>query len=119
MAHPVFTVGHSDHPLDDFLELLDGAGIQVVVDVRKLAGSRHNPQFHEDALAAALGDAGVGYRRETALGGRRPVSREVSPEVNGLWQNRSFHNYADYALSPEFRAGLARLRESAFDARVA
>jgi uncharacterized protein (DUF488 family) len=35
----------------------------------------------------------------------------VPPEVNAFWQNASFHNYADYALSESFRQGLAHLRE--------
>jgi uncharacterized protein (DUF488 family) len=45
------------------------------------------------------------------LGGLRRKSKIVSPEVNGFWINQSFHNYADYALSAEFRLGLARLLE--------
>ncbi|MFV0244977.1 MAG: DUF488 family protein, partial [Qingshengfaniella sp.] len=50
-----------------------------------------------------------GYGPVAALGGLRPKSREVPPPVNGLWRNDSFHNYADYALGPDFRAGLAEL----------
>jgi uncharacterized protein (DUF488 family) len=41
----------------------------------------------------------------------RPRSRDVAPEVNGYWQNASFHNYADYALSQAYAEGLAALRE--------
>jgi uncharacterized protein (DUF488 family) len=108
---PFFTIGHSDRTLDEFLDLLESTRIELVVDVRKLPGSRRYPQFDGGVLADALGTAGIGYRHHPALGGRRPVSPDVAPDVNGLWTNRSFHNFADYALSDEFRDGLSRLRE--------
>src|SRR5262249_12299660 len=60
----------------------------------------------EDALAASLAAAGILYERVAALGGLRGKARAVAPEINGFWSNQSFHNYADYALSPEFHAGL-------------
>lgn len=110
MAEPLFTIGHSTRTVDEFLELLDAFGVERVVDVRKLAGSARHPQFNEDVLSASLADAGVDYRRAAALTGRRPVSREVPLDVNGWWQNRSFHNYADHALSDEFRRALGDLR---------
>jgi uncharacterized protein (DUF488 family) len=55
----------------------------------------------------------------TELGGRRPRARDIPPEVNGLWENQSFHNYADYALSDEFASGLARLLGLAAERRCA
>lgn len=109
----IFTVGHSTLALDDFLGLLDDAGVTALVDVRKLPGSRRYPHFNEDVLAAALADAGVSYRRSEGLTGRRPVSKTVPFDVNGNWRNRSFHNYADHALGEEFRAALAELRAGA------
>jgi uncharacterized protein (DUF488 family) len=54
-------------------------------------------------------DFEIGYEHIAALGGLRP-KLDISPEVNGFWQNQSFHNYADYAMTEEFRAGLNRLR---------
>lgn len=108
---PFFTVGHSDRTIEDFIGLLTSAGVKALVDVRRLPGSRAHPQFDQDALAASLDEAGIGYRYEAALGGRRPVSKTVPFEVNGMWRNRSFHNYADYAMGAEFADGLQRLRE--------
>jgi uncharacterized protein (DUF488 family) len=61
-------------------------------------------------LGPALAASGVGYRHIAALGGLRGRKRDVPEEVNGFWQNRSFHNYADYAMSEEFRSGLSDLR---------
>lgn len=105
------SIGHSDRSSDAFLALLTGANVGLLVDVRKLAGSRRFPQFNADALAPLLAEHGIGYTHLDALTGRRPRSHTVPPETNALWQNQSFHNYADYALTAEFAAGLERLRE--------
>ena len=60
-------------------------------------------------IAGELGEWQVGYDRIEELGGLRGRSPAVPPEVNGFWQNQSFHNYADYALSSEFERGLDTL----------
>ncbi|MGO2683749.1 MAG: DUF488 domain-containing protein [Microbacterium sp.] len=109
MSEQFFTVGHSDRPIDAFIALLRSAGIENVVDVRRLPGSRRHPQFDEDSLRESLRAAGIRLDRIAELGGRRPVSKVVPFETNAFWQNRSFHNYADYALSDDFRTGLDRL----------
>ncbi len=61
----------------------------------------------------------IGCVRIEELGGRRTKSKTVPPEVNGFWTNQSFHNYADYALSDEFRAGLSQLERLSLERRVA
>jgi uncharacterized protein (DUF488 family) len=106
----ILTVGHSTHPLDEFIELLSAAGAGAMVDVRRLPGSNRFPWFNEDALAASLPEHGIEYRRIERLGGRRNVQHDIPDEVNALWRNRSFHNYADYALGEEFDEGIAELR---------
>jgi len=111
MALPFFTVGHSTRPITEFLTLLAESEIGLVADVRRIPGSRSHPQYGAAALAAALAEARVDYVHLSALGGRRPRQRGVSPEINGYWENDSFHNYADYALGAEFQEGLATLRE--------
>lgn len=105
----VLTVGHSTHPIGEFLELLHGAGVTRLVDVRTLPGSRHNPQFNEENLAPSLERVGIGYVREQRLGGLRAPTRTVDPDANSFWQNQSFHRYADYALSTPFVDGLDHL----------
>ncbi|SJM59903.1 DUF488 family protein [Gulosibacter sp. 10] len=102
----LFTIGHSNHSIEEFIGLLREHSIRSVVDVRKLAGSNRYPQFNADALAESLDREGIRLRRLEALTGRRPVSRTVPFEVNGWWQNRSFHNYADHALSDAFHEDL-------------
>jgi uncharacterized protein (DUF488 family) len=109
MPLPFFTIGHSNHSFEAFAELLSAASVELVADVRTIAKSRANPQFNADVLAESLALSQVGYARFAALGGLRKKSRAISAEVNGWWSNDSFHNYADYALSPEFRAGLDEL----------
>jgi uncharacterized protein (DUF488 family) len=61
----------------------------------------------------------MGYERIAELGGLRGRSKTVPPELNGFWENQSFHNYADYALSAEFEAGIERLSALAAERRTA
>ena len=111
MDLPFFTIGHSNRSIDVFVGLLRQAGVGLVVDIRKIPLSRANPQFNEAALAAALGAVGIGTLHIAALGGLRAGTRGLPADVNGLWSNASFHNYADYALSEPFQAGFERLLE--------
>jgi uncharacterized protein (DUF488 family) len=111
MAPPFYTIGHSTHPIDEFVELLRIPQVTLVVDVRTVPRSRTNPQYNRETLPQALAAFGIGYEHIAALGGLRGRKREVADSVNAFWQNASFHNYADYAMSDDFRAGLARLRE--------
>jgi uncharacterized protein (DUF488 family) len=119
MANPFYTIGHSTRPLDEFIGLLEGPGVTLVVDVRTVPRSRTNPQYNADALPAALLKSHIGYEHIAALGGLRGKRRQVPADVNGFWENKSFHNYADYAMSEQFRDGLARLRELGRDQRCA
>jgi uncharacterized protein (DUF488 family) len=105
---PFFTIGHSNRSLAAFVGLLQAAEVELVADIRTVPKSRANPQFNRDSLPGSLLGFGIGYEHMGALGGLR--GRTATPaEVNGLWENRSFHNYADYALTAPFAAGLAHL----------
>lgn len=108
-ALPFFTIGHSNRSLDEFIGLLRGAAIERVVDVRKMPMSRANPQFNRDTLPGALAPCQISYEHIAALGGLRGKTQNLPAEINGFWENRSFHNYADYALSAAFHEGLERL----------
>jgi uncharacterized protein (DUF488 family) len=110
MSNPFFTIGHSTRPIDEFVALLTTAEVKLVVDVRTVPRSRTNPQFNRDALPASLAAHGIAYEHFAALGGLRGKQPGVSPDVNAFWENASFHNYADYALSAEFHSGLEKLR---------
>ncbi|HET7730691.1 MAG TPA: DUF488 domain-containing protein [Usitatibacter sp.] len=110
MPEPFFTIGHSTRTLEEFVALLEPNGVRRVIDVRSVPRSRTNPQYNKDSLPASLAPHGIGYEHIAALGGLRGRKADVPPEVNGFWENRSFHNYADYAMSSAaFREGLERL----------
>lgn len=109
-AHPVYTIGHSTRSIEEFVDLLQIGGVRCVVDVRRsVPRSRTNPQYNFDALPDTLSSWQIGYTLIPELGGRRNRQKMVKDEVNGFWRNQSFHNYADYAMSPEFHAGLEQL----------
>jgi uncharacterized protein (DUF488 family) len=113
----ILTVGHSNHEESEFLELVRGAGVELIADVRRYPGSRRQPHFERTALAAVLLEAGIGYRwlGET-LGGRR---RPLRDSPNGAWESDQFRGYADHMGSAEFAAGLAELEDLAREQRVA
>jgi uncharacterized protein (DUF488 family) len=104
----VYTVGHSTRALSEFLALLDAHGIRRIVDVRRYPGSRRHPHFARATLAEALAAAGVDYRHEADLGGRR-TGRADSPHT--AWRSAGFRAYADHMESAAFAAALARLLE--------
>lgn len=118
-ALPVFTIGHSTRPLEEFVELLRAGEVRLVVDVRSVPRSRTNPHYNLDSLPEALAGFQIGHKRIAALGGLRKRSATVPPQVNGFWTNRSFHNYADHALTDEFRAGLGELMALSSERRTA
>jgi uncharacterized protein (DUF488 family) len=118
-ALPFFTIGHSTRSVAELVDLLTAAEVGLLVDVRTVPRSRTNPQFNKDALPGALAAAAIDYAHLAALGGLRGRKTGVPPDVNAFWTNQSFHNYADYAMSQEFRAGLARLRELGRERRCA
>lgn len=111
MPRPFFTIGHSTRSVDDFVALLSAQNIKLVVDVRAIPRSRTNPQYNSKEFAEALSEFQIGYQHIAALGGLRGRTRDVPQEANAFWKNQSFHNYADYAASNEFRSGLKALRE--------
>lgn len=105
----VFTIGHSSRTVEEFAEMLRGARIDCLIDVRRFPRSRGNPQFNIETLPERLVPYAIGYEHWPALGGRRGKEDALAAPVNGFWENRSFHNYADYALSAPFQAALAAL----------
>jgi len=119
MAHPFLTIGHSTRPVSEFIDLLKSAEIGMVADVRTIARSRTNPQYNGDTFPETLTRFAIGYEHIAPLGGLRARTRDVPPELNAFWQNESFHNYADYALSPAFKSGLVRLRALGHERRCA
>lgn len=109
MVPPFFTIGHSTRTIEEFVDLLREGEVSFVVDIRTVPQSRTNPQYNKQTLPHTLAAFDIGYEQIAELGGLRGKSRDVAPETNGFWDNRSFHNYADYAETESFRTGLERL----------
>jgi uncharacterized protein (DUF488 family) len=105
----LFTIGHSTRSLAELIELLRGAQVDLLADVRTIPRSRTNPQFNADALPQPLSQAGIAYRHIKALGGLRGRARGGAISPNDFWENSSFRNYADYGATDAFREGLQTL----------
>jgi uncharacterized protein (DUF488 family) len=119
MKLPFYTIGHSNRTLEELIGLLSAADIGTLADIRKIPRSRSNPQFNEETLPDALDAFDISYEHIAALGGLRGKALTLPPDANGFWENRSFHNYADYALSADFRAALNHLVEKGRKRRCA
>jgi len=107
----LFSIGHSTHPLGVFLDLLTGAQIDAVADVRSAPYSRRHPQFSREPLAARLQERGIDY----VFLGRELGARSPDPDV---WQDGRV-SFAQLARTPLFRQGLARVGEASRQRRVA
>jgi uncharacterized protein (DUF488 family) len=112
----LYTIGHSTHTIEAFVDLLHAYDIQLVVDVRTVPRSRKNPQFGIDLLPGKLQSAHIDYCHIKELGGLRHPTKN-SPNTG--WRNASFRGYADYMATPEFAAGLAELKKLARSCKTA
>ena len=102
----VFTVGHGARPLEELLETLREGGVRTLVDVRRFPRSRRHPQFDGVTLAAAVEAAGIAYRHEPELGGRR--SGEPGEERFACIRVAGFRSYAARMAAPEWQRALDR-----------
>ena len=106
MSETICVIGHSTRPIERFLKILVAHSITMLVDIRTVPKSRHNPQFNSDALSDSLAGAGIEYVHLKELGGFRHSSKN---SVNTGWRNLSFRGFADYMLTGEFEAGLDKV----------
>jgi uncharacterized protein (DUF488 family) len=118
MAQLFFTIGHSTRSIAQFVELLGESRVDRIVDVRSMPRSRTNPQFNGPSLTESLAEWQIGYEHIAELGGLRG-KQHLEPSLNDYWRVRSFRNYADYALTKPFAAGLAQLRRQGAQHRCA
>jgi uncharacterized protein (DUF488 family) len=102
----VFTVGHSTRGIGEFLTLLRGHKVTLLVDVRTVPRSRANPQFNKDILPESLRQADIAYAHLRELGGLRKPKPD---SANTGWRNLSFRGYADHMQTPEFESGIAQV----------
>lgn len=106
----VWTIGHSTHPVEEFLAMLEARKVELVADVRTIPRSRHVPQFNQETLAASLDAAGIAYVHMKKLGGLRHPAKD-SPNIG--WRNAGFRGYADYMQTEGFARGMTELKSLA------
>lgn len=104
----IFTIGHGTSTLEDFVAVLKFFTVDLVVDVRTVPRSRHNPQFNRETLPESLRLQRIGYIHQAGLGGLRKTYPD-SPNTG--WRNASFRGFADYMQSKEFESNLEDLME--------
>lgn len=102
----ILSIGHSTRTIEDFIRLLKAHRVKLLVDIRTLPGSKHNPQFNKESLEDSLKTAGIGYVHMAGLGGLRHTTKD-SP--NRGWRNSSFRGYADYMQTAAFEENLEKL----------
>jgi uncharacterized protein (DUF488 family) len=112
----IFTIGHSTHPMEEFVAMLKAHDIAQVVDVRTIPKSRRVPHFNSESLALQLPARGIDYAHLKALGGLRHAKKD---SANTGWRNDSFRGYADYMATREFQQGIEYLLELARAKRTA
>ena len=112
----ILTIGHSTKTSSDFIELVRMHGVELIVDVRTVPRSGHNPQFNQDALMPVLAEIDVEYAHMKGLGGFRKPRPD---SVNTAWHEESFRGFADYMETSEFEDNLKRLLDMAERKRTA
>jgi uncharacterized protein (DUF488 family) len=110
----IWTVGHSSHAFEKFLEIVKAHRIERLIDVRRFPASRKWPHFNSESLAERLPAAGTDYVVLPELGGRRKAKAD-SPHT--AWRVEAFRGYADFMDTPEFASGLGRVMELAKERR--
>jgi len=113
----IYSIGHSTHPIERFVELLRAHRIALLADVRSFPSSRRYPHFNSAELERSVTACEIRYRWFKQLGGRRHDVRSDSPHV--AWQHPAFRSYADYMDTAEFQAGIDALLEEAASATTA
>jgi uncharacterized protein (DUF488 family) len=108
----VWTIGHGTRRREELVSVVREAGVRTLVDVRRFPGSRHNPQFNENALAAVVTEGDVAYRHAVELGGR--LAGEPGEERFGCLRTPAFRGYAARMGTERWQAALvAALAEPA------
>lgn len=109
--NPIFTIGHSDHALEAFLELLASHEVSALADVRSSPYSQRQPQFAKQALARALANKGIAYVFVGEQLGGRPSTR-VRSAMKGS-------GYAAMAATDVFGEGIERVMRGSQRHRIA
>lgn len=111
----IWTVGHSTHSIEEFIDILHSFQIERLVDIRMFLGSRRYPQFNKEALKASMLESHVKYCHMVELGGRRKAKPDSK---NTGWRLAAFRGYADYMETDAFQGGIQKLEGIALKERT-
>ena len=112
----IWTIGHSTHTLDEFIELLNSFNIELLADIRSYPGSRRFPHFNKELLNVTLADHHIEYIHLKDLGGRR---KSKPDSINNGWRHEAFRGYADYMEGDLFDHSIKELELLALGKRTA
>jgi uncharacterized protein (DUF488 family) len=112
----IWTIGHSNHPIEKFISLLKAFDIELLADIRTYPGSRYCPQFNKEQFQQSLNENNIEYMHMPGLGGRRKTRADSH---NTGWKNASFRGYADYMETDEFKNAFHNLEDLAQQKRIA
>jgi uncharacterized protein (DUF488 family) len=121
----IYTIGHWNRTISEFVGLLNEYGVEIIVDVRSSATSKSSPQFYEfqpadkvtgkllypdiPAMPDWLQMNGIRYEHILEIGGHRSV-KHINHDNDG-WENRQFRSYADYCKTDTWKQGFSDLME--------
>jgi uncharacterized protein (DUF488 family) len=110
MEKKIYTIGHSNHSMEEFISMLQSFGIKLLVDIRNYPGSKMFSHFNKEYLQAALRAVNISYLHLQELGGRR---KPLSDSKNIAWRTAAFRGYADYMETPAFKTAIRQLQQLA------
>jgi len=112
----IWTIGHSVHPIEKFIDMLKVFEIEYLIDIRSYPGSKRLPHFNKEALEKSLPENNIEYTHMPELGGRRPAKPDSH---NTAWRVNAFRGYADYMETDEFKNAIIKLTKFSDKKRVA
>lgn len=112
----IWTIGHSNRTLEEFVAMLHSFDIAQLVDIRHYPGSRKYPYFNKENLQKSIPENGIAYVHLLDLGGRRKVDPDSK---NIAWHHPAFRGYADYMETEAFEVGIQKLVALASEKRTA
>lgn len=109
-SHQIYSIGHSNLSIDEFIEKLKAFKVKTLIDVRRFPGSRKFPHFGKEQLKDYLEEHHINYQHHENLGGRRKAQPKSK---NHIWRHPSFRAYADYMETKDFKIALQNLKSIA------
>jgi uncharacterized protein (DUF488 family) len=115
-AMTIYTIGHSTRTQEELMELLKENGIELLLDIRRIPFSRHNPQFNREEMVRVVPAYGLRYEHCTELGGVKPPQQVIEAARSCSERSRGF---ATYMEGESFKRGLERALELAEQSTIA